>query len=203
MGFFGSFFGNDQRKDLQRANAQATQALDKGYADSMQRYDQAAGLLDPYAQSGAEGNAMYAALLRGDPDAIAQFNANPILQGNIGQASNAMMRYLNARGGAAGGTGAAAMQRVGQQGAMQFLDQYRGLGQQGFQAAGAQAGIRQGQGDAAYGFGATKAGQAINYGNAMAGTRNIGINNLLNLAGTGIKAATAAYGAPGGGGFMR
>lgn len=190
MGFFSSFFGGDQRKDLQRANAQATQALDTGYRDAMGRYDEAYGLISPLAERGNEANAMYAALLRGDPEAVQQFQSNPILQGNIAQDSNAMLRYLNARGGATGGRGFEAAQRVGQQGAMQFLDKYRDFGQQGMQATGALAGIRQGQGDAAYGLGVTKAGQSINFGNAMAESRNIGVNNLLNLAGVGIKAYT-------------
>jgi hypothetical protein len=44
------------------------------------------------------------------------------------------------------------------------------------------------QGDNAFGYGATKAGNAINYGNAMAQAKGIGVNNLLGLAGTAIKA---------------
>ena len=188
MGFFDAFTGKSQRQDLERANAAANASLTQGYNESMGRYDQAAGLLDPYAQQGSEMNAMYAALLRGEQPAVDQFQANPILQGNIAQSSNAMLRYMNARGQAGGGAGMQAAQRVGQQGAMSFLDRFRDAGQQGMQATGMQAGIRQGQGDAAYGYGATKAGNAINYGNAMSQARGIGVNNLLGLGGLGVKA---------------
>ena len=48
----------------------------------------------------------------------------------------------------------------------------------------------------AMGYGATKAGQAINYGNALASTRGIGVNNLMGLLGTAAKAAGAYYGNP-------
>lgn len=45
-----------------------------------------------------------------------------------------------------------------------------------------------------YGYGQQKAGNAISYGNAVAGTRGIGVNNLLNLAGTAVKAFTPGWG---------
>ena len=43
MSFLGSLTGSSQRKDLRVAQTNANAALDKGYADSMARYDQAAG----------------------------------------------------------------------------------------------------------------------------------------------------------------
>lgn len=189
MRFFSSFFGGDQRKDLQRANAQASAEMAGGRDRYNQRMDEAYSLIQPMAERGNEANAMHAALLRGDPEAVQQFQSNPILQGKIAQDSNAMLRYLNARGGATGGRGLAAAQQVAQRGALDFLDRYGQFGQQ-VQAMGALAGIRQGQGDMEYGYGASKAGQAVNFGNAMAESRNIGVNNLLNLAGVGIKAYT-------------
>ena len=112
----------------------------------------------------------------------------------MGQESNALAKLLNARGASGGGLANIAAQRVFQQSAGNWLDRYRDAGQQGFQATNAQANIRAGQGDAAYGYGATKAGNAINYGNALAETRGIGVNNLLNIVGTGIKGYNALYG---------
>lgn len=100
-----------------------------------------------------------------------------------------MLKYLNARGQSGGGLANIAAQRVLQQNYGNWLDRYRDAGSQGLQATGAQAGIKTGQGDNAYGFAATKAGNAINYGNAMAQSRGIGINNLFSALGTGVKAA--------------
>jgi hypothetical protein len=97
----------------------------------------------------------------------------------------------------AGGTAAMAGQRVFQQTAGNWLDRYRDAGQQGFQATGQQAGIRSAQGDNAMGYGATRAGQAVNYGNALSQTRNAGLNNLLAIGGTLISGANAMRKPPG------
>lgn len=205
MGFFDAFTGKSQQRDLQRANATANAALDSGYQQSQQRYDQAFDMFSPYAQQGQQGQKAYLDLLglngqEAQGSAYGMMTSNPIFQGQLGQESNAMLRAMNARGQGAGGAAAMAGQRVFQQNAGNWLDRYAGLGQQGMQATGQQAGIRTAQGDNAFGYGATKAGNAINFGNAMASSRGIGVNNLLNVLGTGAKVATAAYGT---GGFMR
>jgi hypothetical protein len=117
------------------------------------------------------------------------------MQSILGDQSNALLRQLNARGNTYGGKAALAGARVGRENYEGWLNRLMGQGQQGGQYAGQQASIRSGQGDLRYGFGATKAGQEINYGNARAENRNTGINNLLNVAGTaakGVEAAAAA-----------
>lgn len=196
MGWFGSFFGSDQRKDIRNANAKATAALDQGYQQSNQYYDDAYDLFSPYAEQGSKANDFYynALGLNGDEarsQAQGVITSDPMFQGQMGQESNALLKQLNARGQSGGGLAQIAGQRVLQQNYFNHLDRYRDAGTQGFQATGAQAGLKTGQGDNAYGYGATKAGQAVNYGNAMASSRNIGINNLTGL----IAAGTGAYNA--------
>jgi hypothetical protein len=193
LSFFSAFTGSAQRRDLRRANTQATQALDKGYGEAMGRYDQAAGMFDPYVQEGRAGSQFYsnALGLNGEEarnQAQGVITSDPMWSGKLAQDQNAMMKYMNARGQSGGGMAAMAGQRLLLDNYNNALNRYNDLGQQGFQATGAQAGIRQGQGDAAYGFGATKAGQSINYGNAMAQARGIGVNNLLGVAGAGLNA---------------
>jgi hypothetical protein len=197
MGF--DFFGSKARSDVRKANKSANAALADGYGQQTQRYDQAFDMFSPYAQQGRAANDFYTnALGLGGQDAqnqaISTLTGNPLFQGQLGQESNALMRNLNARGMGGGGTAAMAGQRVFQQTAGNWLDRYRDAGQQGFQAASQQGNIRMGQGDNAMGYGATRANQAIGYGNAMAGTRNAGMNNLMGLAGLGIKAYTAGMG---------
>ena len=194
MGFsFGSLTGSTQRKDIRNANAAATQALDTGYEQSQGYYDQAAQGYSPYVQQGQKASNQYNSLLglngadaRGEAQGM--ITSDPLFQGGLAQDSNALLRNLNARGQGGGGQAQLAGQRVLQQNYGSWLDRYRDAGSQGFQATNALSGVRAAQGDNAYGFAATKAGQATNYGNAMASSRSIGINNLMGLAGTAVKA---------------
>jgi hypothetical protein len=193
MGFFSSFTGSAQRKDTRNANAQATNALSKGYADSQGYYNRASASYDPFVSSGGKANDTYNALLglngaeaRGTAQNM--ITSDPMFQGGLAQDSNALLRNLNARGQGGGGQAQLAGQRVLQQNYGNWMDRFRDAGRDGFQATGAKANVLAAQGDNAYGYGATRAGQAINYGNALAGTRSIGVNNLLNLAGTAAKA---------------
>lgn len=170
--------------------------MQQGYDQSQGYYNQAADLFDPYAQAGTKANDFYTnALGLNGADARAQaqgvITSDPLFQGGLAQESNALLKNLNARGQGGGGLAQIAGQRVLQQNYGNWLDRYRDAGSQGFQATGAQAGIRTQQGDNSYGFGATKANQQIGVGNAIAGTRNVGINNLISAFGTGISGYNA------------
>ncbi len=197
MGFFSDFTGASARSDIKKANNTATAALDQGYNTSQGYYDQAASSFDPYTSSGAAGQKMYGDLLGlngTDARSSAQgiITSDPLWSGKLGEDTNAVLKNLNARGMGASGASALAGQRVLLQNYNSVLDRYQGLGQTGLSATGQRAGVLTGQGDNAYGFGATKANQALQYGNAMAGTRNTGLNNVLAVLGTGAK-AYAAY----------
>ncbi len=197
MGFFSDFTGASARSDIKKANNTATAALDQGYNTSQGYYDQAASSFDPYTSSGAAGEKMYSDLLglNGDDarsSAQGVITSDPLWSGKLGEDTNAVLKNLNARGMGASGASALAGQRVLLQNYNSVLDRYQGLGQTGLSATGQRAGVLTGQGDNAYGFGATKANQALQCGNAMAGTRNTGLNNVLAVLGTGAK-AYAAY----------
>lgn len=196
MAFFDFLTGADQRRDISSANKRSNRLLAEGAAQQGQYFDQAADLYNPYVSQGANANAFYndALGLNGDEarsTAVNTLASNPLFQGQLATDSNAIARQLNARGQSGGGLANIAAQRVFQGNALNFLDRYRDAGQQGLQATGALSGVRQAQGDNAYGYAATRAGNAINYGNALAQTRTTGINNLTNLLGTGLKAFTA------------
>jgi hypothetical protein len=194
MGF--DFFGNKARKDIANANNQANAALSEGFQQQNKYYDQSFDMYSPYAQQGQKANDFYTNALglggqEAQGQAIGTLTSNPLFSGQLAQDSNALSRQLNARGMGAGGTAAMAGQRVFQQTAGNWLDRYRDAGQQGFQATGQQAGIRTAQGDNAYGYGGTRANQAVGYGNALAANRNTGINNLIGVIGAAGQAATA------------
>lgn len=192
MGFLGSLFGSDQRKDLKRAKAASDRELQSGYDEGNAYYNQAFDILDPFVSGGVKGNAMYEqAIGLGTPEerSAAQntYFSDPVFQQITNQNNNAMLRYLNSRGEAGGGKAALAGTRVAYEGYNSWLDRLKNQGAQAGQYASQQSGIRTGQGDMRYGLGLTKAGQETNFGNAMAASRNIGLNNLLNIAGTAAK----------------
>lgn len=199
MGLLGSFLGKDQQKDLQRAKAASDAALQQGYDSAHGDYTTAEGYYSPYAESGTKANTFYsdALGLNGDAargTAINTLTSNPLFQGQLGQDSNAMARILNAQGASGGGKAQLAAQRVFQQNAGNWLDRYANQGAQGLQATNAMAGLRAQRGDLSYGYGATKAGNEINMGNAMAASRNIGINNIMGLGGLALNAVTPGIG---------
>ena len=204
--------GTSGQKDLANAKGAATQALTNGYNGAMGNYNTAQGMYDPYRQQGQQASNMYGnALGLNGTDAQKSFGANyaasdPFREQNADFANNALMRQYNAKGMGNSGTSALATQRAslerGSTDYNNYLNRLQGVGQQGFQATGAQAGLEQGKGDLTYGYGQQQAGNEISYGNALAQSRNTGVNNLLGLGGLLAKGAGAYMGMPsyGGGG---
>lgn len=78
--------------------------------------------------------------------------------------------------------------------ALNFANLYSGLSQQGLSATNAQSNALQGRGDMTTNYYGTKAGNAVNYGNALAQSRTNGINNLTSLLGTAVNAYTGGMG---------
>ncbi len=200
MGFLSDFFGGSARKDLRRAKAASNAELDAGYNEASGLYDQAGAMYDPYVAEGRTGSATYSqAIGLGTPEeqAAAQqryFN-DPAMLAVLGQQSNALLRKYNAGGsGTGGGRLALAGTRVGLENYGNWLDRVKGVGDQGLTATGAKSNVLLGKGDMRFGLGATKAGSEINFGNAMAQSRSIGINNLLGVLGAGAKAYSAFSG---------
>ena len=117
MGFFGSFFGNDQRRDISQANKKANAALDSGYQNQQNYFDQAASAYDPYVQSGQQANTFYANALglNGDAarsEAQGTITSDPLWSGKFALDSNNVLKAMNARGLGYSGAGALAGQRV-------------------------------------------------------------------------------------------
>ena len=200
MGLFSNFLGGDTRDDIRNGQAQADGYLTRGRDNAQGYYDrgyeQSQGYLNPYIQSGQQGQQFYDDLLglngAGARDERQQFlMSDPANQGKLGQDQNAMLRVMNASGRSNSGAGALAAERVFQQNYSGILDRYSNRGQQGFQAAGMGANMaQQYAGNSAnlqYGTAQQQAGNAISASNAIGQTRNTGMNNLLGIAGIGAK----------------
>lgn len=154
---------------------------------------------DPYAESGIKADEMLsnAIGLNGQPayqGVVDNFMGDPFRAANEATATESLKRHFNSTAGSRGGTALLASARASEERGStdwnNWLDRLTGAKGSGLQVAGAQAGIDTGMGDNAFELGQQKASNSINYGNAMAGSRNIGINNLLGVAGTAIKALT-------------
>jgi hypothetical protein len=197
VGFLQDITGSTARRHLKASKKQADAALKEGFDTAMVRYDEGYDEYEPYATSGTEANTRYNQLLGlGTPEERAAgqqtYLSDPIFGAILNQQSNALLRQQNARGATYGGQTVQMGGRLGLEAYQGYLDRLRGQGDRGFQATGARSNIRLGQGDAAWNYGATRAGQSINYGNARAQASNTLTNNLLNLAGTAAKAYAAS-----------
>jgi hypothetical protein len=209
MGFFDSFTGKAQAKDLKRANADATAEVNRGY-DRAEGFigdanTSAQGYFQPFAEGGQRYNALYQDALgingaEGGQRAASAYTAgrSPYLDDMMARTENALLKSSNARGlnnsGASAMAAARARSEAEGAGYNDWLGRIGTQQGQGLQVAGQQAGIATGYGDRmsdlATGRSGTLASNRINYGNAQAATRGIGINNLLNIAGTAAKAYT-------------
>lgn len=205
---FFDFFGKGARKDLEAANQQASASLEQGKAGAIQvgdkYYGEGQNLLMPFAQSGRDADAAIRNAL-GLNGADAQrgyynnFQTDPGFQNEVNAGVRTLDSSATARGGLYSGAQMKALQRFGQDkmsGAYSNrLNALMGYGQQGQQAATQQAGMAQQYGsdrmNLEYGYGQQRAGNQLNLGNALAQNRNVGMNNLLGIAGVAAK----AYGA--------
>ena len=218
MGFLGSFFGKDQRNDLNAGYRESQARLDQGYADQKSAItagrDNALSYLSPYIQGGQRGQTAYENTLglNGAPARQQQFQTgyldDPALAYRdqaTGNQINALLRKYNA-GPQGVNSGAAALGSARIR-AENFNNDWGGyqnrlmqLGQQGGQFATQGAQITYGAGkdlgDAAMGYGNTSAANRINIANAQAANRNTGINNLISVGSAAARAIAA--GATGG-----
>jgi hypothetical protein len=215
MSFFDSFFGNSQRRDIKNAYRDSQGMLRDGYDQGRQDigdyYGKGMGMLQPFMEGGQKANALYLDYLGANgPDAqraaFASFQNDPGFQQQMQAGIGALDNSATARGGLYSGAAMKGIANFGQQFQRQAFNDRMGMlggaAQQGQQAGMAGAGLASqtgGQlGNMAFGFGQQNAANRINYGNAMAGSRNIGLNNLMGVAGLGLKAfGFGGFGMPG------
>ena len=209
MGFFKSLFGKDQQKDIQRGYADSQNMLAKGRTSALGEIGggltNARSVLQPFMQSGQRGQTAYENALgfNGQEARDQQFETgyqnDPALayrNQNNANVMNALLRRYNAgpqginSGGAVLGAGRLATEQFNNDW-NGYLNRLGAMGQQGQQLAQFGAGLEYGAGkdraDIETGYGNTSAGNRINMANAMASSRNIGINNLLAIGGTAAK----------------
>ncbi len=161
-------------------------------------YQQGQQRLDPYSQGGGQAfNAMLSAQGLNGQDAQQEYFNNYMSSPAIDSSMRAVNRAMAAKGLSNSGAANLAAARVWQDDYNTNQNRMIQLGQQGQTAATGQATFDQGIGDMRFGTGQLKANNAVNLGNAMAQSRNVGINNLMSLGGMALKATGwGGFGAP-------
>jgi hypothetical protein len=215
MGLWDSFMGKDQQKDLSAANDQANQRIVGGLADytntSKEYLDKSIGFLQPGMENDRKVFSLLGDILglngRGPQSSyFTGFQSDPGFQASMDAGIQAADRSAAARGLSRSGGQQRSLFDFGQR---NMLDAYNsrisglfnlfGQGQGGAQAAaGITSQTGRGIADAQFGTGQLLANNATNFGNAMAQSRSIPINNILGLiqaqAGMAKQAASMAGG---------
>ena len=204
MGLFDAFTGKSQRRDIEQANALAQAALERGRAESIgtreDALERSLGFLE--GGRGAENLLLQALGVQG-PEAQRTFTNElftPGFNDELQFGIDALDQSAAARGGLFSGN---QLKSVADFGTRLKRDAFNTRVNQLFQLAGnapaqsAQATLNTGDAIAGTQFGGAQleANQATNFGNAMAQSRSIPINNLLAIGSAGAKAAGAYFGA--------
>lgn len=204
MGFFDDFMGKSQKRDIEQGGQQQRAAISQGYNDASGIYGdylgRGLGYLDSTIQGGQGANKLlYDALGINGPDAqksyYASFQSDPGFQATMDAGLKGVQGSAAARGGLLSGSALKGLHEFGQramQGQFQNrLAQLGQVGQQGNQFSLAAAGMNTQAGqdlsNLRYGYGQQLGNSFMSEANARAGTRGMGLNNLLAVANTAAK----------------
>lgn len=208
----GSFTGANPKKYASEAYQQSSSALQGGYdqgREQIERYNtQAKGYLQPYATQGGQANQRYGTYLGlngadAQRSALAEYaGEDPFRQHNEDMATRAMSRRWNQMGMLDSGNSRLAMSRAmldrGSQDYEAYLNRLAGLGQQGYGASSAMAGMDSNAGTTLgqmrMGLGQQQAGNAIQYANARSAADSILPNNLIKLGGIAASLYGGGFG---------
>lgn len=206
MSLLGAFTGSTARRYAQDAYERNSREMQQGYTNSLgyqdRGYSSATNRLQPYEQAGRAGQTAYTNAL-GLNGSAAQGQArsayegfNPYIGSDISLADKAIARRSASMGMLDSGMNALARARsgmeIGTRDWNSYLDRLSGLGQQGFQAGNALAGLDMGDAQTRIGIeNALRSGNVQNstqFGNAQAQANQGALNNWLALASLAVQA---------------
>lgn len=204
MGFFSSFTGGDQRRRAKSAHNREDAILRGAASRSDTAYDSAIGRLSAYDDNGAgaQDYETYRDLLgvngadaRGEAQGL--IFDDPAYQRIAENNTNRLFRRFNANGASFSGAALQGANRLGTEQYENRLNRYRDLGQQG-RSFGAGIAERLGGLDVgkATQRNAFEVGRAQSFNNLQGSLNQIGtqgVNNLLQLGGTALKAASGGF----------
>lgn len=196
-------FGQDNAKSIQEGSAAQQQAFGSGIDEVRRQFDVAQGMLDPYAQAGAQATQMQADLAgingpQAQAQAMQMIQSSPQFAAMQQQGEQAILRNASATGNLRTGNAQAQLAQLSPALLAQLIDQrYGQLGGMagiGASAAGSLAAAGQGTGQSVADLmaqqGAAQAGGILGQQQAIQGGRNQAFNLASTLGGLGITAAT-------------
>ena len=216
MSLWGAFTGSDARRYAENARNQNRNQLNQGYDNNrgyqQQGYQSAVNRLSPYEMMGRQGQTAYTNLLGlngGDAQRGARQGYegwNPYLGDEMSLADRSIQRRSAATGQLDSGMNALARQRaameMGSRDFYNYNDRLQGLGQQGYGAANALAGLDMGNAQSLIGIeNALRGGNIQNetqYWNAQSQANQGLMNNIFGLGGMAIQGLNAFRGFGGG-----
>jgi hypothetical protein len=201
MSFWDDFTGKSARNDIEQGQTTALGNIDAGNAAAQADYARGTGRLDSYAAGGRSANDAYLASLGLSGDQARSkvqqtYMSDPIQNALMDRITRANTRAQTANGMNNSGAATQSLTNALLDRYKGYQDQLMGAGQQGMQAASGQAGIDTHAADTEFGAGQQRAGINIGAANAMAASRGTTLNNLIGIAGVGVKGFAAANGVP-------
>ena len=199
MSFWSDFTGGSQRRDIrnaftaERRGNDAARETTLGYAGNAKNY------LEPYQRSGNAAYGQYTAAIGADGPEAQQsywnnYQADPQRGYDENRAVDAVNRSMSSRGMSRSGFGALAGARAGMDAGRNYtmdrLNRLQGLGQQGYGTANQLANIDLSTGQQLSALDVAKGQAEAGMNMGLAGSRNILTNNLMEIGGMIISAAT-------------
>ena len=208
MGIFDNFFGDESRKDLQRGRQQADQigleTLGRSRDEFSAGSEQAISTLAPDVEGGdLAREQLFAAIGLSGREAqqgfFNDFETDPGFDAELGAGIEAFERSASARSGVQGGGVIKGIAEFGQRfkrsAFSERLDRLTGLSKLGTDARRSTADLQfktgSGLSDLESGFGQQRGNRAIDFNNAVANTRNTGLNNLFEIGKLAVGGGTA------------
>lgn len=156
MGLFDIFTGSSSKKArneqigaINQGKTEGLGYLDSGQTNAAGAFNKAAGLYDPYVQSGYKSNQLYSDALglngaEGNKNAQSAFQTSPGYQFGLDQGEQSLLRHQSAIGGLQSGNTSVDLTKYAQGYADQnygsWMDRLQGLSSQGLSATSGQAG---------------------------------------------------------------
>lgn len=203
-GFWNDFTGKTAANDIKKGTEAANSYLKQGYEDAAgirkDYYDKSLDFLRPRIKTGEDAENLYrtAIGLNGQDQQrqyYKDFQFDPGYEAELQHGIKALDRSAASRGMLRSGQNVNAIADAGRRWAgnayQNRLGHYANMFNRGDQASnlavGATSDLGNSLSDMRHGLGQQYAANVINQQNALANTRNIGLQNVLNIAGTAAK----------------
>jgi hypothetical protein len=202
MGLASDFMGTSGKKALHKSFNESEIALKEGFKGGISALEEGTDRFNEYGELGDQANRDYYAsigMLGPEEQARVQgyYTGDPIQNAINDRLARANNRWQTGRGMGNSGAAVQALTNTLYDQYDKFREKLRTGGAMGFQARSAQSALDAKRGDMTYGYGATRAQNRINYGNALMQQSQVGPANFLKVGELAVKGMGALKPTPG------